>query len=35
MKRAVDEFFVNLGKEYQVITKNGFENMPAFYYVVE
>lgn len=35
VKRAVDEFFVNLGKEYQVITKNGFENMPAFYYVVE
>lgn len=35
VKQAVDEFFIKLKKEYQVIAKNGFENMPAFYYIVE
>ena len=35
VKKAVDEFFIRLGKEYQIISKNGFENMPAFYYIVE
>lgn len=34
VKRAVDEFFLALGAEYQIITKNGFENMPAFYFIV-
>jgi predicted O-methyltransferase YrrM len=35
VKRAVDEFFLRLGKDYQIISKDGFENMPAFYYIVE
>jgi hypothetical protein len=35
VKRAVDEFFLKLGKDYQIISKDGFENMPAFYYIVE
>jgi len=35
VKRAVDEFFLGLGKEYQIISKNGFENMPAFYCEVD
>lgn len=35
VKKAVDEFFIRLGKEYQIISKNGFENMPAFYYIIE
>ena len=35
VRRAVDEFFLNLGKEYQIISKNGFENMPAFYFILE
>ena len=35
VKKAVDEFFIRLNKEYQIISKNGFENMPAFYYIVE
>jgi predicted O-methyltransferase YrrM len=35
VRQAVDEFFIKLKKEYQIITKNGFENMPAFYYIVE
>ena len=33
VKKAVDEFFIRLGKEYQIITKNGYESMPAFYYI--
>ncbi|WP_353432454.1 class I SAM-dependent methyltransferase [Polynucleobacter sp. MWH-UH23A] len=32
VKQAVDEFFI---RNYQIISKNGFENMPAFYYVIE
>ena len=35
VKRAVDEFFLKLGKDYQIISKDGFENMSAFYYIVE
>lgn len=35
VKGAVDELFLRLGKEYQIISKNGFENMPAFYYIVD
>ena len=35
VKKAVDEFFVRRERHYQVISKNGFENMPAFYFVVE
>jgi predicted O-methyltransferase YrrM len=35
VKMAVDEFFLRLGKDYQIISKDGFENMPAFYYTVE
>ncbi|MBU3591454.1 class I SAM-dependent methyltransferase [Polynucleobacter sp. 78F-HAINBA] len=35
VKKAVDEFFIRLNKEYQIISKNGFENMPAFYFVVD
>ena len=35
VKRAVDEFFLRLGKDYQIISKDGFENMPAFYYIIE
>jgi predicted O-methyltransferase YrrM len=35
VKKAVDEFFIKLKKEYQIISKNGFENMPAFYFIVD
>ena len=35
VKKAVDEFFIKLGREYQIISKNGFENMPAFYFIVD
>ena len=35
VKKAVDEFFIHLNKEYQIISKNGFENMSGFYYIVE
>ncbi len=34
VKKAVDEFFIAHKKEYQIISKNGFENMPAFYSIV-
>jgi predicted O-methyltransferase YrrM len=34
VKKAVDEFFLALGTEYQIVTKNGFESMPAFYFIV-
>lgn len=35
VKQAVDEFFIRLKKEYHIISKNGFENMPAFYFIVD
>lgn len=35
VKKAVDEFFIKLNKEYQIISKNGFENMPAFYFIID
>ena len=35
VKMAVDEFFLKLGRNYQIIHKNGFENMPVFYYIIE
>jgi predicted O-methyltransferase YrrM len=35
VKKAVDEFFIRRKREYQVISKNGFENMPAFYFIVD
>jgi len=35
VKQAVDEFFVGINREYQIISKNGFESMPAFYFIVD
>jgi len=35
VKKAVDEFFIKLGRGYQIFSKNGFENMPAFYFIVD
>ena len=35
VKKAVDEFFLGIGKDYQIISKNGYEDMPAFYFIVE
>jgi predicted O-methyltransferase YrrM len=35
VKEAVDEFFIGMNREYQIISKNGFENMPAFYFIVD
>lgn len=34
VKQAVDEFFTGMNREYQIISKNGYENMPAFYFIV-
>lgn len=35
VKKAVDEFFIGREKPYQIISKNGFENMPAFYSIID
>ncbi|OWS70099.1 class I SAM-dependent methyltransferase [Polynucleobacter campilacus] len=35
VKQAVDEFFVGMNRDYQIISKDGFENMPAFYFIVD
>lgn len=35
VKKAVDEFFIKLKKDYQIISKNGFEDMPVFYFIVD
>jgi len=35
VKQAVDEFFIGMNRDYQIISKNGFENMPAFCFIVD
>jgi len=35
VKKAVDEFFLKDQKNYQLISKNGFENLPVFFAICD